>query len=54
MLRDLVEATREHPGVQHRLRRETDRFELDIDLTLDPDFEANLSGNENFCSRGAP
>lgn len=40
MLQDLVEATREHPGVQHRLRRETDRFELEIDLTLDPEFEA--------------
>ena len=40
ILRDLVEATREHPGVQHRLRRETDRFGLDIDLTLDPEFEA--------------
>ena len=36
MLRDLVEATREHPGVQHRLRRETDRFDLDIDLTPGP------------------
>ena len=40
MLRDLVEATREHPGVQHILRRETEGFGLHIDLTLDPEFEA--------------
>ena len=48
MLRDLVEATREHPGVQHRLRRETDRFDLDIDLTLDPEFEAVYPEMETF------
>jgi hypothetical protein len=49
MLRDLVEATREHPGVQHRLRRETDRFALDIDLTLDPEFEAVYPEMETFA-----
>ena len=48
MLRDLVEATREHPGVQHRLRRETDRFALDIDLTLDPEFEAVYPEMQTF------
>ena len=48
MLRDLVEATREHPGVQHRLRRETDRFDLDIDLTLDPEFEAVYPEMQTF------
>ena len=49
MLRDLVEATREHPGVQHRLRRETDRFDLDIGLTLDPDFEAIYPEMKTFA-----
>ena len=49
MLRDLVEATREHPGVQHRLRRETDRFDLDIDLTLDPEFEAVYPEMQTFA-----
>ena len=49
MLRDLVEATREHPGVQHRLRRETDRFDLDIDLTLDPEFEAVYPERQTFA-----
>ena len=49
MLRDLVEATREHPGVQHRLRRETDRFALDIDLTLDPEFEAVYPERQTFA-----
>ena len=49
MLRDLVEATREHPGVQHMLRRETDRFGLDIDLTLDPEFEAVYPEMQTFA-----
>ena len=49
MLRDLVEATREHPGVQHRLRRETDRFGLDIDLTLAPEFEAVYPEMKTFA-----
>ena len=49
ILRDLVEATREHPGVQHRLRRETERFGLDIDLTLDPEFEAVYPEMQTFA-----
>ena len=48
MLRDLVEATREHPGVQHILRREAEGFGLDIDLTLDPEFEAVYPGMQAF------
>ena len=49
MLRDLVEATREHPGVQHMLRRETEGFGLDIDLTLDPEFEAVYPEMQTFA-----
>ena len=49
ILRDLVEATREHPGVQHMLRRETERFGLDIDLTLDPEFEAVYPEMQTFA-----
>ena len=49
MLRDLVEAAREHPGVQHILRRETERFGLDIDLTLDPEFEAVYPERQTFA-----
>ena len=49
ILRDLVEATREHPGVQHMLRRETERFGLNIDLTLDPEFEAVYPEMQTFA-----
>ena len=49
MLRDLVEATSEHPGVQHLLRRETERLRLDIDLTLDPEFEAVFPEMQTFA-----
>ncbi len=49
ILRDLVEATREHPGVQHMLRRETERFGLNIDLTLDSEFEAVYPEMQTFA-----
>ena len=49
MLRELVEATREHPGVQHILRRETERLGLDINLTLDPEFEAVYPEMQTFA-----
>ncbi len=43
MLRDLAEATREYPGIQHRLQDSVEAMRLRIDLTLDPIFEAFYS-----------
>ena len=40
MLRDIADSTRNRPGVQHLLRNRFARDYPDLDLTLDPDFEA--------------
>ena len=40
MLRDIADSTRNRPGVQHLLRNRFGRDYPDLDLTLDPDFEA--------------
>ena len=40
MLRDLADVTSEHPGIQHRLRKQAERMELTVHLNLDPAFEA--------------
>ena len=40
MLRDIADSTRKHPGVQHLLRNQFSRHYPDLDLILDPDFEA--------------
>ena len=40
MLLDIAAASRNHPGVQSRIREETSRLKLNIELDLDPDFEA--------------
>ena len=39
MLRDLADASRRHPGVQHQLKATGERVGLSIDVTLDPEFE---------------
>ncbi len=39
MLTDLVEVTRHHPGIQHRLRGLANRIGCQVELTLDRDFE---------------
>ena len=43
MLTDLANATREHPGIQHRLRDSVEAMGLRIDLALDPIFEVFYS-----------
>ena len=43
MVKDLTDATREHPGIQHRLQTLANRIGCEIDLSLDPDFEAIYS-----------
>ena len=40
MLRDLAEATRQHPGIQHQLQNSAKAMDLSIDLSLDPVFES--------------
>ena len=47
MLRDLAEATRERPGIQHRLQRSVEVMGSKIDLVLDPIFESFFSWQEN-------
>ena len=50
MLLDLVEVSREHPGVQHRLRDEIQRSSLDAQLHLDLDFELAYPERNSFTS----
>ena len=40
MVVDLVDATRNHPGIQHKLGLTAKRIDVDVDLLLDPEFEA--------------
>ncbi len=40
MLRDLSAATRQHPGIQHRLREMSKMAGMKIQLVLDPEFNA--------------
>ncbi len=40
MLLDIAAASRNHPGVQSRIQREAIRLEFNLELNLDPDFEA--------------
>ncbi len=40
MLADLAEGTRSHPGLQHQLKEHVEAFDLEIDLAVDPVFEA--------------
>ena len=47
MLRDLAEATSQHPGIQHRLQRSVEVTGSKIDLVLDPIFESFFSWQEN-------
>lgn len=47
MLRDLAEATSQHPGIQHRLQRSVEVMGSKIDLVLDPIFESFFSRQEN-------
>ena len=44
MLTDLAEGTRCHPGLQFRLREHVEAFDLEIDLVVDPVFEALFPG----------
>lgn len=39
MLQDLTDTSRCHPGLQHALKVTGERFGLNVDVTLDPDFE---------------
>ena len=43
MLRDLAEATKEHPGIQHRLQSSVEVMGSRIDLALDSTFESFYS-----------
>ena len=40
MLQDLADVSRGHPGVQHALKATGERADLNLDVTLDPEFEA--------------
>ena len=51
MLCDLADATREYPGVQHRIAERAEQFELQIELTLDPDFEAFYPKQELYTNQ---
>ncbi len=44
MLTDLAEGTRDHPGLQQQLKDQVDALDLDIDLVVDPVFEALYPG----------
>ncbi len=48
MLQDLTGSTREHPGVQHRLRMEMQRSGLSTPLSLDSDFELAYPERQSF------
>ena len=48
MLSDLAEATREHPGVQHKLLFELRRSGLSCDLNLDADFELAYPERQSY------
>ena len=48
MLRDLAAATRRHAGVQHLIRNQARLANLDLDLALDPDFEAVYPGPDSY------
>ena len=50
MLCDFADATREYPGVQHRIAERAEQFKLQIDLTLDPDFEAFYPKQELYSN----
>ena len=40
MIQDLADISRRHPGLQHELKATAERAGLNIDVTLDPEFEA--------------
>ena len=44
MLIDLAAGTRGHPGIQHQLKEHFEALDLDIDLAVDPVFEALYPG----------
>ena len=51
MLCDLAGATKEYPGVQHRIAERAEQFELQIELTLDQDFEAFYPKQELYSNQ---
>ena len=51
MIQDLADISRQHPGIQHKLKATVERAGLNIDVTLDPEFEAlhqRLEPNEEI------
>ena len=51
MIQDLANISREHPGLQHKLKATAERAGLNIDVILDPEFEAlhqHLKVNEEI------
>ena len=50
MLEDLANASREHPGVQHRIGKLSGHMGMVVELTLDPEFEL-LCPSESFGTK---
>ena len=51
MIQDMADISRQHPGIQHKLKATAERAGLNIDVTLDPEFEAlhqRLKPNEEI------
>ena len=53
MVLDLVDATRDHPGIQHKLGLTAKRIDVDVDLLLDPEFEAVYEQTKTFDPEGS-
>ena len=53
MVIDLASATRGHPGIQHKLGMTAKRMDFDVDLCLDPEFEAVYKQTKTFDPEGS-
>ena len=53
MVIDLANATRGHPGIQHKLGMTAKRMDFDVDLCLDPEFEAVYKQTKTFDPEGS-